>query len=50
MAQEAVNLTNALKGDNKMQGNWGETILARILKPPGLREGHEFATQVSLEK
>ncbi|WP_436410437.1 DNA recombination protein RmuC [Morganella morganii] len=49
MAQEAVNLTNALKGDNKMQGNWGETILARILEASGLREGHEFATQVSLK-
>ncbi|WP_413496156.1 DNA recombination protein RmuC [Morganella psychrotolerans] len=49
MAQEAVNLTNALKGDNKMQGNWGETILARILEASGLREGHEFATQVNLK-
>lgn len=49
MAQEAVNLTNALKGDNKMQGNWGETILARILESSGLREGHEFETQVNLQ-
>ncbi|HCB2899189.1 DNA recombination protein RmuC [Proteus mirabilis] len=48
MAQEAVNLTNALKGDNKIQGNWGETVLARILESSGLREGHEFETQVSI--
>lgn len=48
MAQEAVNLTNALKGDNKVQGNWGETVLSRILESSGLREGHEFETQVSI--
>ena len=48
MAQEAVNLTNALKGDNKAQGNWGEVILASILDDSGLREGHEYLTQVSL--
>lgn len=48
MAQEAVNLTNALKGDNKIQGNWGETVLSRILESSGLREGHEFETQVSI--
>ncbi len=48
MAKEAVNLTKALKGDNKIQGNWGETILARILESSGLRQGHEFETQVSI--
>ncbi|OAT26937.1 DNA recombination protein RmuC [Proteus myxofaciens] len=48
MAQEAVNLTNALKGDNKIQGNWGETVLSRILESSGLREGYEFETQVSI--
>lgn len=48
MAEEAINLTNALKGDNKVQGNWGETVLARILESSGLREGHEFETQVSI--
>lgn len=48
MAQEAVNLTQALKGDNKQQGNWGEIILARVLEESGLREGHEYQTQVHL--
>ncbi len=48
MAQEAINLTQALKGDNKAQGNWGEVVLARVLESCGLREGHEFHTQVSL--
>lgn len=49
MAQEAINLTQALKGDNKVQGNWGEVVLARVLSDSGLREGHEYQTQVSLE-
>lgn len=44
---EASALTMALKGDNKQQGNWGEVVLERILKESGLREGHEFETQVS---
>ncbi|MGV3346647.1 DNA recombination protein RmuC [Enterobacteriaceae bacterium LUAb1] len=48
MAQEALNLTNALKGDNKMQGNWGEVVLSRVLEASGLREGHEYDTQVSV--
>jgi len=45
MAQDAVNLTKALKGDNKQQGNWGELILERILQESGLRDGHEYHTQ-----
>ncbi|UXI01245.1 DNA recombination protein RmuC [Photobacterium sp. TY1-4] len=49
MAREAVNLTQALKGDNKAQGNWGEVVLARVLTESGLREGHEYQTQISLE-
>jgi DNA recombination protein RmuC len=49
MAQEALNLTQALKGDNKQQGNWGEVVLARVLSESGLREGHEYHTQVSLQ-
>ncbi|MCT8348694.1 DNA recombination protein RmuC [Photorhabdus temperata] len=49
MAKEAVNLTNALKGDNKIQGDWGEVVLARILEASGLREGHEFRTQVNIK-
>lgn len=49
MAQEAVNLTRALKGDNKTQGNWGEVVLTRVLEASGLREGYEYETQVSME-
>nr|WP_318384877.1 DNA recombination protein RmuC [uncultured Enterobacter sp.] len=49
MAQEAVNLTKALKGDNKTQGNWGEVVLTRVLEASGLRQGHEYETQVSIE-
>ena len=49
MAQEAINLTRALKGDNKTQGNWGEVVLTRVLEASGLREGHEYETQVSME-
>lgn len=48
MSSETANLTKALKGDNKQQGNWGEVILARILSESGLREGHEYEVQVSL--
>lgn len=47
ITEEAAALTMALKGDNKKQGNWGEVVLERILKESGLREGHEFETQVS---
>lgn len=49
MAREAVNLTKALKGDNKTQGNWGEVVLSRVLEASGLREGHEYQTQVSVQ-
>jgi len=49
MHQETQNLTNALKGDNKQQGNWGEVVLQRILENSGLREGHEYQTQVNLK-
>lgn len=49
MTREAMNLTQALKGDNKQQGNWGEVVLARVLAESGLREGHEYQTQVSLQ-
>lgn len=47
LSQEASNLTNALKGDNKTQGNWGEMILERILEVSGLRKGEEYSTQES---
>lgn len=45
ITQEAAALTNALKGDNKQQGNWGEVVLSRILDESGLREGHEYEVQ-----
>ncbi len=45
MSEEARNLTRALKGDKKMQGNWGEMVLSRILESSGLREGEEFVVQ-----
>jgi DNA recombination protein RmuC len=43
--QEAANLTRALKGDRKLQGNWGELVLERVLEQSGLRKGHEYDTQ-----
>ena len=48
MTKEATNLTNALKGNNKVQGNWGEFILSQILDNSGLRLGYEYDTQVNL--
>ncbi len=45
MNQEALNLTKALKGDNKIQGNWGEMILEKVLEQSGLRKGIEYETQ-----
>jgi DNA recombination protein RmuC len=45
--QEAVNLTRALKGDKKLQGNWGELILEKVLEQSGLRKGIEYETQGS---
>ncbi len=48
ISDDAANLTKALKGDKKLQGNWGEVILARVLEESGLREGHEYETQFSV--
>lgn len=45
MSIETENLTRALKGDVKIQGNWGELILEKILESSGLREGEEFTLQ-----
>lgn len=45
MSLEAQNLTKALKGENKTQGNWGELILENILERSGLRKGEEFTVQ-----
>lgn len=47
LQEEASNLTRALKGDVKKQGNWGEVILKRLLEASGLNEGQEFETQES---
>ncbi|MEH6593424.1 MAG: DNA recombination protein RmuC [Halioglobus sp.] len=49
MSEDAVNLTRALKGDKKTQGNWGEVVLERVLEESGLRKGTEYETQVSLQ-
>ena len=49
ISEDAVNLTNALKGDNKAQGNWGEMILETLLENSGLVKGREYEVQVSLK-
>ena len=49
ITQDAKNLTNALKGENKIQGNWGEIVLERILEESGLREGMEYEIQGSFK-
>ena len=48
ISEDAVNLTNALKGEYKTQGTWGEVILERILEKSGLSRGREYEVQVSL--
>lgn len=48
ISEDAVNLTNALKGDNKAQGNWGEMVLETLLENSGLVKGREYEVQVSL--
>ena len=45
MSKETINLTKALKGDSKMQGNWGELILERVLEKSGLEKGREYEVQ-----
>ena len=47
LAEEARNLTTALRGSSKAQGDWGEFILRDLLEKAGLREGHEFSFQQS---
>jgi DNA recombination protein RmuC len=49
MTQEALNLTNALKGDSKKQGIWGEMVLENVLESSGLREGYEYHREVSIK-
>ncbi|BCS51703.1 DNA recombination protein RmuC [Geobacter sp. SVR] len=47
LSDDANNLTRALKGSSKTQGNWGEMILEKILESSGLRKGHEYDVQES---
>lgn len=47
LGQDAKNLTRALKGSVKAQGNWGELVLERVLEASGLRKGAEYHTQES---
>lgn len=47
ISDEALNLTRALKGNTKMQGNWGEMILERVLELSGLTKDKEYKTQES---
>ena len=42
ISTDAINLTNALKGENKTQGTWGEMVLEHVLEASGLRKGYEF--------
>jgi DNA recombination protein RmuC len=47
MSKETINLTKALKGDSKMQGNWGELVLERVLEKSGLEKDREYYVQQS---
>ncbi len=47
MSREATNLTKALKGDSKLQGNWGELVLERVLEKSGLEKDREYYVQQS---
>ena len=49
ISADAVSLANALRGDNKAQGNWGEFVLEKLLEDSGLTNGREYATQVALK-
>ena len=49
VSEEANNLTKALKGDVKKQGNWGEVILERVLERSGLTKGQEYEREVVVE-
>lgn len=50
MSKETINLTKALKGDSKMQGNWGELVLERVLEKSGLEKGREYSVQQNFTK
>jgi len=45
ISKDASDLTNAMKGQNKLQGNWGELILEKLLEQSGLRKGEEYTVQ-----
>ncbi len=47
MSKETINLTKALKGDSKLQGNWGELVLERVLEKSGLEKDREYYVQKS---
>jgi len=47
IGEDAVNLAQALKGNSKAQGNWGEVVLERLLEESGLQKGREYDTQVN---
>ncbi|MDT7831838.1 DNA recombination protein RmuC [Flavobacteriaceae bacterium S356] len=47
MSKETLNLTKALKGDSKAQGNWGELVLERVLEKSGLEKDREYFVQQS---
>lgn len=47
MSKETINLTRALKGDSKTQGNWGELVLERVLEKSGLEKDREYFVQQS---
>ena len=49
MSKETLHLTKALKGDSKMQGNWGEMILEKVLEKSGLEKDREYFVQKSFE-
>lgn len=49
VALQANHLVTALKGDSKVQGDWGEVVLERLLEQSGLKKGREYETQVTLE-
>jgi DNA recombination protein RmuC len=50
LAEEARDLTRALKGSTKAQGDWGEVVLERILEAAGLRRGHEYTMQETIAR
>ena len=50
LSEDARNLTTALKGDSKKQGDWGEFILERTLEASGLVKGLEFSMQESFDR